>query len=86
MKLTMDSAGRIVLPKAIRDRLGLKAGMQLEVSEGADGLVMRPVEMRPSLERRGNLLVYVGELPEGVDVLKAIEDDREARMRKVLGV
>jgi AbrB family looped-hinge helix DNA binding protein len=33
MLTTIDRAGRLVVPKQIRDRLGLRAGEQLEVEE-----------------------------------------------------
>lgn len=36
MKTTIDKAGRIVIPKALRDELGLTAGQELEIS-AADG-------------------------------------------------
>jgi AbrB family looped-hinge helix DNA binding protein len=32
MKATIDKAGRVVIPKAIRDRAGLRPGMELEIS------------------------------------------------------
>jgi len=37
----VSSKGQIVLPAAIRRRLGLGAGARLEVSEEADGLKLR---------------------------------------------
>jgi len=33
MKSTIDGAGRVVIPKAIRDRMGLTGGEALEVDE-----------------------------------------------------
>lgn len=44
--LTVSSKGQIVLPAALRRRLGLGVGAQLEVLEEANGLrlrVLRPV-------------------------------------------
>jgi AbrB family looped-hinge helix DNA binding protein len=32
MRTTIDKAGRIVVPKALRDELGLLAGQELEIS------------------------------------------------------
>lgn len=32
MKTTIDRAGRVVIPKAIRERAGVEPGMELEVS------------------------------------------------------
>lgn len=44
MRTTIDSGGRVVIPKAIRERLGLVAGAEVEVAE-ADGRV----EISPAL-------------------------------------
>ena len=48
---SMDAAGRLVLPKPVRDRLNLGSGSQLEISELADGVLLRPVDARPTLTR-----------------------------------
>jgi AbrB family looped-hinge helix DNA binding protein len=86
MMLKIDKAGRVILPKPIRDRLGLRAGNDLEIEETAEGIVLKPAERRPSLIRKGSFLVHTGEIPRGYDILKAIEDDREERMRKAWGL
>lgn len=38
MKTTIDSAGRLVVPKALRDQLGLGPGSQVDVSVVDDHL------------------------------------------------
>lgn len=46
-QMTVSSKGQVVLPAAIRKRLGLLTGMQLDVIEEADGVrlvVARPVK------------------------------------------
>jgi AbrB family looped-hinge helix DNA binding protein len=57
MKTTIDSAGRIVIPKAIRHKSGLKPGMTVEV-EWRDGRIeIEPTPPRVELVREGHALV-----------------------------
>jgi AbrB family looped-hinge helix DNA binding protein len=82
MTLKVDKAGRVILPKPLRDRLGLHAGSDLEIQEIPEGVVLKPAGRRPSLVRKGSFLVHTGEIPSGYDILNAIDDDREERLRK----
>jgi AbrB family looped-hinge helix DNA binding protein len=86
MTLKVDKAGRVILPKPVRDRLGLRAGSDIELQETAEGVVLKPAHRRPSLIRKGGFLVHTGEIPPGYDILKAIDEDREERMRKAWGL
>jgi AbrB family looped-hinge helix DNA binding protein len=79
----IDKAGRIVVPKPIRDRLGLRTGVDLEVTEGPDGILIRPAARGPRLVREGLLLVHTGELPPGYDLTRAVDEDREDRIREI---
>jgi AbrB family looped-hinge helix DNA binding protein len=42
METTIDSVGRIVLPKQLRDRLGLVPGTTVDVSQYGAGLQVLP--------------------------------------------
>jgi AbrB family looped-hinge helix DNA binding protein len=70
MRTTIDGGGRVVIPKAVRDRLGLHAGARVEVTE-SDGAV----EIRPALseidvlERDGRLVAHAEGLPSLTDEL-----------------
>jgi AbrB family looped-hinge helix DNA binding protein len=54
MRTTIDAAGRIVVPKAMRDELGLSGGQELEITtrDGRLELDVPPVTMR-LVERDG---------------------------------
>ena len=85
MTLKIDKAGRVILPKPVRDRLGLHAGSDLEMRETKDGIMLTPTGQSPSMIKKGNFWVFTAEIPPGWDVLKAIDEDREDRIRKILG-
>jgi bifunctional DNA-binding transcriptional regulator/antitoxin component of YhaV-PrlF toxin-antitoxin module len=72
--------------KPIRDRLGLRSGSDLEIKETPDGVILKPVGRRPSLVRKGRFLVHTGEIPAGYDIINAIDEDRDERMRKAWGM
>ena len=85
MRLKIDNAGRIILPKPVRDRLGLRAGSDLDLAESGEGVLLTPVRQQPSLVRRNGLLVHNGKLPKGYEWDRLIEDDREDRFKKLAG-
>lgn len=41
MKATVSEKGQVTIPKALRDRLGIRPGQKLEFSEGDGGLFAR---------------------------------------------
>ena len=86
MTLKMDKAGRVMLPKPVRDRLGLHAGSDLEILETPEGVVLRPAGQNPSMVKEQGLWVYTGEVPPGFDVVEAVREEREERIRKLAGL
>ena len=59
MKTTIDSAGRIVVPKALRQALGLKPGQELEARAGDGKLEFEVAPTPVTLQRRGKGVVAV---------------------------
>ncbi len=57
MKCTIDGAGRMVIPKTIREAAGLRPGIALDVcwTDGRIEIEVAPLTVR--LVRRGRLLV-----------------------------
>ena len=59
MKATIDSAGRIVVPKALRQALGLKPGQPLEIRAGDGRLEIQITSTPMQLQKRGKGIVAV---------------------------
>ncbi len=85
MTLRIDKAGRVVLPKPVRDRLGLRVDSDLEMVETVDGIVLKRIEDRPSMIKVDGLWVHIGKTPPNFDIDQAIRDDHEDRIRKMAG-
>ena len=85
MQVTIDQAGRIVVPKAVRERFGLRKNSKLELEETTEGVFLKPIELSSALVRRNGRLVFTGHPVGKVNWDRVVEEDREERMRKIGG-
>lgn len=53
MHTTIDSAGRVVVPKRLREALGLRAGTRLEMSEENGAIILKPESVPMRLVGKG---------------------------------
>ncbi len=80
MEATIDRFGRIVIPKRVRNDLGIEAGTTFEI-ELVDGSIrLKPVLEGAEAIRDRDLLVHRGK--PVVDIEGAVRRDREDRIRK----
>ena len=82
MKSTIDRSGRIVIPKEIRELVGLKPGVELKVEYWNGNVLIEPVS-KIKLVRKGSLLVakVQGRVPkltleETNRILRGVRDRR----------
>ncbi|GAB92452.1 AbrB/MazE/SpoVT family DNA-binding domain-containing protein [Gordonia rhizosphera] len=73
MRTTIDRSGRVVVPKELRDRVGLVPG-EVEITVSGNALVLEPVTIDVLVEVDGRLL-----LPGGGPELST-DDIRELRL------
>ena len=80
MRSTIDRAGRVVIPAAIRDRAGLIPGSELEITEDELGVRIQRVAPGPKLVKVGRRLVarpsMVARERPTIDVAALIEEER----------
>jgi AbrB family looped-hinge helix DNA binding protein len=80
MRTTIDKAGRVVIPAAVRERAGLRPGTELKISVDEFGLRLERVAPGPRLVRVGRRLVArptVGvDARPLVDIASVIEEER----------
>ena len=87
MELTIDKFGRVVLPKKLREHLGVSKGLTVEAKVTADGILLQPV--RPTglgLTMKDGILMFQGS-PEDtgrIDWDRLVEDEREERIQSLL--
>jgi AbrB family looped-hinge helix DNA binding protein len=59
MRTTIDSAGRLVIPRQIREEAGIKPGMALDIRLHDGRIEIEPAPLPVKLVRRGPLVVAV---------------------------
>jgi AbrB family looped-hinge helix DNA binding protein len=82
--VTIDSAGRLVLPKALRERLHLRTGDKLSADVVADKIELTPLaDENVKLVRKGKRLVIAGTEPfSAVEAIKAAREEYEERLAR----
>ena len=83
MELAIDKFGRMVLPKSIRDDLGLEPGDKLEASAEDGAIVLRPVREQAALRDKGGVLVFAG--AAAGDIADAVRQQRQERVERIVG-
>jgi AbrB family looped-hinge helix DNA binding protein len=80
MRTTIDKAGRVVIPAAIRERAGFAPGAEIEVTEDEIGIRLQRVAAGPRLVKVGPRRVARPTVAEDarphLDIAALIEDER----------
>lgn len=82
MEATLDKFGRLVIPKLVREKLGLGPGSVLEIQQQDSGILLEPRRPEPDLVRENGLLVYTGEIDESASI--DLERHRSGRLEELI--
>lgn len=81
MRTTIDKAGRIVVPKPMRDELGLAGGEEVEIVLADGRIEIEPVKTHIRLERKRGRLVGVSDREMPILTAEQVRDVLE-RLRR----
>ena len=73
MRATIDKAGRLVIPKQLRDHVGLRPG-EVEVTAEGTGLRVEPLAGESLDERAGRLVIPASGASIDDDLVRALRD------------
>ena len=73
MKATIDKAGRLVIPKSLRDRMGLRPG-PVEVHADGAGIRVESLAAESLDERRGRLVIPASGAAIDDDDVRSLRD------------
>ncbi len=74
METTIDAVGRVVVPKPLRDALGLTPGATVDISRYGAGLQLLPTGRSARLIDEAGVLVATGETTIDDDTVFALID------------
>jgi AbrB family looped-hinge helix DNA binding protein len=83
MTITIDNAGRVVIPKEIRDRLNLFPGTELELALVEDEINLKASANIPALREKRGMLVFDGYSKSDIDVAEFINQQRDRQAASV---
>jgi AbrB family looped-hinge helix DNA binding protein len=81
-KLTLDQAGRLMIPKALRQELHLGPSDVLELESEGDQITLRPLRPEVPLKKEHGVWVFQGE-PANISIPDLIDQQREKRLREL---
>jgi AbrB family looped-hinge helix DNA binding protein len=82
--VTIDKAGRLVLPKPMRDALHLEPGSSLEVEQREDSIVLRFPHPDTELVKKNGMWVVKHSRPSSYSIPELIARDREDRIQTLI--
>jgi AbrB family looped-hinge helix DNA binding protein len=82
MTVTIDGAGRLVVPLEVRKRLNLRNGSRLSLVADEDRILLEPERTQAASVERGGILVLLGEIEGEMPDHRRLREDRLGRLAK----
>ncbi len=79
MTITIDRAGRVVIPKEIRDRLHLQPGSELEIEVSGEEITLQAPTAETRLVEKAGVLVFDTQTESEIEIASFINEQRSHR-------
>lgn len=83
--LVIDKAGRVVIPKSLREELQLAPGDSLELDSRGEQITLRPLRSEAPIRKEDGVWVFRSGKTTDVSIRALIEEGREERVQAKLG-
>lgn len=81
-KITIDKAGRVVIPKPVRKRLRLGPGDTLALRSEGECITLQPVRPQAPLKKKHGIWVYQGGATD-TSIADLLDREHEERIREL---
>lgn len=83
MDVIIDRFGRVVLPKIVREHLGVGPGSKMHIEEGRREIVLKPEMQDSTMQIKDGVLVFTGSAVS--DISQAHKIFRNQRIKNLSG-
>ena len=83
-RVSLDKAGRVVLPKAVREEMQLVPGDKFVLENEGERITLRPIRAQPLLRKERGVWVYQGERTDA-SISDILDRQRAQRLAEVIG-
>ena len=80
METTLDRFGRIIIPKNVREDMGLEAGALFLIEKQGEKIILKPLQGEPQVVEKKGIFVFTGAAVGDVD--SALHEHRRSRLKK----
>jgi AbrB family looped-hinge helix DNA binding protein len=85
-EVTIDGAGRVTLPKALRLELHLESRDTLRIEAHGEQITLQPLRLTAPIGKEAGIWVYRSGQTTSLSIAKLIDDGRDERHLKNLGL